>query len=215
MTARGARFSSRHRANSQGGFTLVELLVAMSLFLILGAVVFSGVMALSRGLTTARATTDMSAEARTALERISRELRQADTGADPLLFDMQDQSLRFAADFDGDGTIHGSLADPEVVTYAYDADTHSISMTATVPGETPVTRPLLAGWVTALEFTYSSSDWSKDQDPPGPAIPDGIVTIDEAGVAGIDRVGIALTVSRDGQSQTFTTEVTMRNRSQT
>ncbi len=42
----------------------------------------------------------------------------------------QPTSLKLCVDFDGSGTNNGTLADPEVVTYAYDPAHKSISMTA-------------------------------------------------------------------------------------
>lgn len=202
------------RVWGEQGFTLVELMVAMTLFVILGAIALTGVMALSRALDRSRATADLSAEARTALERMARELRQADADNSQII--MEPQRLRFAVDFNGNGTIDGSASDPEIITYSWDPTSPdptiraSISLTATVPFETPTTLPLLAGHVSSLTFTYTSSNWRKDNSPA-----DGTVTLAEAGVAGIDRVRIDLTVSGTGvSSQTFSTDVTMRNRSQ-
>lgn len=191
------------KLRGRGGFTLVELLVAMGLFVVLGSLVMPSVLAVSRGLDNASVTTDISAEARTALNRIARELRQAKalTAANP-------QQMTVNVDFDADGVIQGSLSDPEVVSYSYDATAKSVSLTATVPGESTTTQPLLAGQVTALTFTYHSSNWIKD------ANGDGTVTLAEAGIDGIDRVKIDLTVGRNGRSQTYSTDVTLRNRSQ-
>jgi prepilin-type N-terminal cleavage/methylation domain-containing protein len=192
------------RTTREQGFTLVELMVAMTLFLILGGVVLSAVITMSRGLDEERVTSDISAEARVALERMARELRQANS-----LGSAQPTSVKLGIDFDGSGTNNGTLADPEVVTYAYDSGSHSIAMTAQDAGGSTVTEALLAGQVKDLTFSYTSSNWARD------ANGDGTVTLDEAGIDGVDRVDIRLVVERDGQEDVFTTEVTLRNRSQT
>lgn len=199
MNALRTRIESRRDA----GFTLVELLVAMTLFLILSGIVLSAVMALSQGVDKARATSDITAEARLALGRISREVRQAQD-----VENLASNSMTVKVDFDGSGSIDGTLADPEVVTYAYNASTKSIAMTAKDAGGTTLTEDLLAGQVQSLTFSYDSSNWAKD------ANSDGTVTLAEAGPDGIDRVTINLVVQRDGQNQTFRTQVTLRNRSQ-
>ena len=186
------------------GFTLVELLVAMTLFLVLGGVVLTAVITMSKALDRERSTSDITAEARVALERMSRELRQANDLENPL-----PTSMKLGIDYDGSGTDNGTLADPEVVTYAYDASSHSIAMTAQDAGGATLTEALLAGHVQSLQLTYSSSNWAKD------ANHDGTVTLAEAGVDGVDRVDIALVVTRDGHDETFRTQVTLRNRSQT
>lgn len=207
MSARSvARRHSRIAKRQDAGFTLVELMVAMTLFLILAGVVLSAVMSMSKGLDKVRVTSDISAEARVALERMAREVRQADKLTDPLA-----QSVTINVDFNGSGsTADGTLTDPEVVTYAYDAGTKSIAMTAKDSSGATLTQALLAGQVTSLAFTYTSSNWAKDTPPY-----DGTVTLAEAGVDGVDRVRIDLVVARDGTSETFTTSVTLRNRSQT
>ena len=189
--------------DSQGGFTLVELLVAMTLFLILSGIVLTAVITLSKGLDKARVTSDVSAEARVALERIAREVRQTKT-----LQDAQPNRVKLFVDFDGSGANNGSLADPEVVEYAYDSTAKSIRMTAFDSSGSSVDEALLAGQVSALSFTYTSSNWGKD------ANGDGTVTIAEASIDGVDQVQISLQVTRDGQIENFSTHVTLRNRSQ-
>lgn len=186
------------RTRTDGGFTLIELLVAMALFLVLGAITLTAIVTLSEGLDRERVTSDITSEARVALERMAREVRQAQRLENPL-----PGSMKLSIDFDGNGVVDGSLADPEVVTYAYDSVDDSIEMTATDPSGTTVTAALLAGQVKDLTFRYRSSNWSKY----GP-------NDDVSDPTDIDRVVIDLTVERDGQDEEFRTQVTMRNRSQ-
>lgn len=187
------------------GFTLIELMVAMTLFLVLGGIVLSAVVSMAKGLDGARVTSDISAEARVAMERIAREVRQATTLENPAA-----QSMTVRVDFNGSGsTDDGTSEDPEVITYAYAVADESISMTAKDKNGATQTQALLAGQVKDLTFTYTSSNWAKDSNN------DGIVTQAEAGDDGIDQVRISLTVERDNTDETFSTNVTLRNRSQT
>jgi prepilin-type N-terminal cleavage/methylation domain-containing protein len=190
-------------ARREEGFTLIELLVAMTLFLVLGAITLSAIVTLSQGLERERITSDITAEARVALERIAREARQAHDLDNPSV-----HSMTLRVDFDGSGTDNGTLADPEVVTYAFDSGSDSIEMTAQDQHGATITEALLAGQVEELAFTYTSSDWTKDADN------DGTVTQAEAGPDGVDRVQISLTVERDDHDEVFRTQVTLRNRSQ-
>jgi prepilin-type N-terminal cleavage/methylation domain-containing protein len=202
--ARKAPLRAPRPARRDDGYTLVELLVAMSLFLVLSAVVFSAVITMSKALDRERVTSDITAEARVALERMARELRQANN-----LDSAQPNSMRVFVDFDGDGVNSGTLDDPEIVTYAYDASTHSIKMTGQDASGNTIDAALLAGQVKSLTFTYSSSNWAKD------ANHDGTVTLAEAGADGVDRVDMSLVVEQDDHDEVFKTQVTLRNRSQT
>ena len=188
------------------GFTLIELMVAMTLFLVLGAVVLSAVITMSKALDHERVTGDITAEARVALERMAREIRQADyvlgrsTGCMICGFSLISTATRIT----GPARVAMGLRTPRYITYAYDKTNESIAMRADGFGE----ESLLAGHVKGFTFTYFSSDWSKDTDQ------NGIVTLDEAGTVGVDRVVIDLTVESRGQEDEFRTQVTLRNGSQ-
>src|SRR6478609_8713996 len=93
---RGLWARAKHPGREHG-FTLVELLVAMTLFLVLGGVVLTAVITMSKALDRERSTSDITAEARVALERMSRELRQANK-----LDSAEPTSMRVWIDFDGD-----------------------------------------------------------------------------------------------------------------
>jgi hypothetical protein len=179
-------------------------MVAMTLFLVLSAIVLSAIITMAKALDRERVSSDTTAEARVALERMARELRQANN-----LDSAQPTSMRVFVDFDGDGVNSGTLDNPEIVTYAYDAGSQSIKMTGQDASGSTINAALLAGHVKSLDFTYTSSNWAKD------ANHDGTVTMAEAGVDGIDRVDIRLVVDRDGHDEVFKTQVTLRNRSQT
>lgn len=206
------------------GFTLVELLVAMALFAVLGTLLLG--FALSSAGVTDRvgATTDATSEARLALQRMSRELRQAQdlSGA---VVDSRGRvtALTLRVDFDGDGVIDSDAADPEVLTYRYDAAGQRLTLTANDADGTSITRPVLAGRVTSLDIGLRSSLWVYDSDGDGATTwqeldasslgnrngaPDG------AEIGLVDLVQVTLTVTDGETTEQFTVRAQMRNRRQ-
>ncbi len=196
-------------AQIDAGYTLVELLVAMTLFLALSGLILSGVLTMSNGLDKVRGTSEITAEARVALERIARDVRQGLLRED--LGPVDSTNVTAWVNLDGDADIDEDAQDPELVTYTYDNANDSITLTGRKESGAPISgasAPLLAGHVKALTFTYWSSNWWDDTDG------DGQVTQLEAGTGGVDRIQISLDVMSDGgELETFATDVTLRNRS--
>src|SRR3954452_11977820 len=64
-------------ARADGGFTLVEVLVAMGLFIMLMSIIMLMVTSASRATQDTRQFTNINEQARIATERLTRELRQA------------------------------------------------------------------------------------------------------------------------------------------
>jgi prepilin-type N-terminal cleavage/methylation domain-containing protein len=118
------RLSSR-LARRDAGFTMVELLVAIVLTAILGGVVLTVLLGVNRSVTTTDAQQNLNEEARLALNRIARELRQATALTTPPGFSAASAitavnnpdgasysssaitTVTFTADFNGDGCIDG------------------------------------------------------------------------------------------------------------
>lgn len=186
------------------GFTLVEFLVAMSVVMVLIAGSMSLVVLSSEAVTTARSSQDLNEEARHAINRMARDLRQATAvvtavNPDGTAFDSSKLvAVRFAADFDGDDCIGGvgpgtclpyNASNPEDVTYCFQPDTRQLYVTDNQSGVTPVTassttcsggQPLLAGNVSAFRVTYRSGEYLYDLNPT-----DGVTTwteLDQTGV---------------------------------
>jgi prepilin-type N-terminal cleavage/methylation domain-containing protein len=198
-------------APDDAGFTLVELMVAILLLSILMTGVLASVMSTSGALDNVRATSDITGEARVAMERMSRELRQAERllAATPTSFSLE-------GDFDHDGVIED--ADHERVTYTFDGAAGELVLTTTAS----LGSPILAGRVSSFVVDYSSSRWEFDADGDGSTtsvevdqgIGNGNAALDlSEELEAIDLVHIELTVSRNGRTQTFTTSTNMRNRS--
>jgi Tfp pilus assembly protein PilW len=217
------------------GFTLVEILVAGSLFMLLNLFTFTAVIGNARVTETARDATDVNQEARVLLNRMARELREAkaitaatNPGTFPYspayaTFDPDaDSSLTFDVDFNGVNGIEPLAADPEVITYKYDRVGQRVLLQA--GGQT---LPVLAANVTAFKLSFTSRQFLYDGTVSGAK--DNLVTWEEldadpAGVKGngnkkldlelnyIDAVAIEITLFKGQRRQTYRTQVDLRNR---
>ena len=218
------------------GFTLVELLVAMGLFLLLTSMVLTMVLSASRATTDARQLTRINEEARIAMERLSRELRQAKdiTAVTLPSGSNHDVTLTFEVDFNGNGAIDTSAADPEILTYKYIAADKKLTLTANDISGNPVTRPILSRDVSAFSLEFRSSlwqydgcrttsptptldkngvtDWSELDTPCGGG--NGNLTLDAGELPRIDLVAINLSVLEGSHMQTYETQVSLRNLAQ-
>jgi prepilin-type N-terminal cleavage/methylation domain-containing protein len=219
------------------GFTLVELLVAMGLFLLLTTMIMSVVLSTSRATTDVQKFTNINEQARVATERLTRELRQASKIMSVTLPNAAgDVSFTFGIDFNGNGTIDDVTSDPEVLTYSYKASLGRLTITANDPSGAAVTRPVLSEQVSAFTLDFRSSLWQYDGclasdasgTPTGPK--DGITdwtelnttcgggnnnaALDGTEIERIDLVNITLTVLESPHQQTYQTQVGLRNLAQ-
>ncbi len=220
------------------GFTLVELLVAMGLFLVLISLVMTSVMAMSRATTDVKQFTNINEQARIATERLTRELRQAMEVRAAVLPTALDAStsMTFGVDFNGNGIVDDISSDPEVLSYRYDASHQRLTLTANDESGTAVTRPILSEQVSAFRFEFRSSLWKYDgctaTDSPGaPTGPkDGVTdwteldttcgggnhngVLDATELNRIDLVSVTLSVLEGPHTQTYETQVGLRNQGQ-
>jgi type II secretory pathway pseudopilin PulG len=209
------------------GVTLVEILVGMGLFGLLGTVLLGFALGTSRVTEDVRQFAGINEESRLAMERLHRELRQANevqafqvtTGANA------STALTFWTNFDGDSTMDRTMPDPEVLTYRWQADTKELTLTATDSGGRPIARGLLAANVTAFDVDLNSSLWEHDAngdgrttwqelDAAGPPVGDmdGVPDSDELEL--VDLVTVSMTVLDGPHAQTYRTEADLRNRNQ-
>jgi prepilin-type N-terminal cleavage/methylation domain-containing protein len=197
----------RAHRSQDGGFTLVEMLVAIVVLGALGSVFLSTVLGAQGSANATSTQQDLNEEARLALNRMARELRQAETltsvqNPDGASYDASAiTSITFIADFDGDGCLDGvaptptpspaptcnsySANNPETLTYCWDPSA-SVRQLYLIPGslsagsgcQTSGALPILAGQVTSFKLSYRSNEYLYDADG------DGITTwteLDEAG----------------------------------
>ena len=155
MTTRLRRMSSA--SDGDRGFSLVELLVSMTIFSLLGGLLLGVVITTGRATDTNTIQNDLNEEARNVINRLSRELREAqriDAVANPVgpgFSPDNNSSITLHVDFDGDGTIEATAADPEVLTYTYRRVERRLVLSAG-----GATVPVLAGNVESFALTYLS-----------------------------------------------------------
>lgn len=177
------------------GFTLIEMLVAVVLSASVGAVMIGVVVGAQNSAKATRSQEDLNEEARLALNRMARELRQATVlttvlNPDGAAYNSSGiTAVTFSADFNGDGCINGAaptptpdpaptcVADdannPEVLTYCWEPAA-SVRQLYLIPGTLPGgtcqaagALPILAGQVTAFKLSYRSNDYLYDADGDG------------------------------------------------
>jgi prepilin-type N-terminal cleavage/methylation domain-containing protein len=186
----------------QDGFTLVELLVSMMILVVISTVAMSVVVNSSSAVKTSTQVQGLNEEARLAINRMARDLRQASsivTAVDPdgpAYTSSGIVAIRLNADFDGDGCLGGvgtgclaySSGNPEDITYCYEFSSKQLYVIDNqAAGVTPVTssttscsggQPLLAGNVDSFKIEYRSNQYRYDLNPS-----DGVTTwreLDEA-----------------------------------
>ena len=193
-------------SNADAGFTLIEMLVSMLMLGLLGTIFMTMVLGARNSTNATNAQNDLNEEARLALNRMSRELRQASAltavlNPDGPSYDSSAiTAVTFTADFNGDGCIDGVMptptptpvptcqpyaaTNPETLTYCWDPSA-SVRQLYLIPGvlsgstcQTSGALPILAGQVTAFKLSYRSNQYLYD------ANSDGITTwleLDQAG----------------------------------
>lgn len=192
------------------GFTLVEVLIAMIVVFVLLAVTMTTLVSSNDAVKTTSQLQNMNEEARQAINRMARDVRQAVSvvtavNPDGPLFDASRiVAVRVKADFDVDGCIGGvalpgttttcltyNASNPEDITYCFEPTTRQLYVidNQAVGAPTPVSststscsggQPLLAGNVSAFKVSYRSNNYRYDLNPT-----DGVTKwteLDEAGV---------------------------------
>lgn len=188
------------RERRQQGFTLVELMVACSIAMVLVVVSLTVVVNSSQAVVTTRQLNDLNEEARQAINRMARDIRQSRTIVTAVNPDGPSFStsglvaVRFRSDFDGDGCIGGqpvsggpttclpyTASNPEDLTYCFQPDLAQLFVIDNqASGVTAVTlsttscsggQPLLAGNVSSFRVEYRSNLYRYDLAPS-----DGVTT---------------------------------------
>lgn len=198
-----SRLSRMREGGRENGFTLVELMVASTIAMVL-AVVSIGVVKNSQdAVVTTKELQDLNEEARQALNRMARDIRQATSIVTAVNPDGPSYSasglvaVRFKADYDGDGCIGGvgagtcspySAANPEDLTYCFQPGVKQLFVIDNqASGVTPVSttttscsggQPLLAGNVGGFKVEYRSGVYRYDLSPS-----DGVTTWREVDAA--------------------------------
>jgi prepilin-type N-terminal cleavage/methylation domain-containing protein len=211
------------------GFTLVEVLVAMGLFGLLSTLLLGFALSTGQVEEDTRKLSGVNEESRLAMERMSRELRQANAviSYTPAASTGAATALTFWTDFDGDGIQDLSVTDPEVLSYRWDPTTERLTLTANDEDGTAVTRPVLASNVSALSLQLYSSRWEYDTttndgeptkwtqiDAAGAPVGDNDGVPDARELELIDLVKVSMTVLDGSHRQTYQSQIDLRNRNQ-
>lgn len=148
------------RCRGDAGFTIIEMAVAMVILGILASALSTTMLGSRETAETVRQVNNLNEEARLALNRIARELRQARAitavAANPAA------GVTFDVDFNGNGVIDTSTADPERLTYTYDDAQSRILLSAADVSGTTITQPILSGEVSEFSLDYRSSRYEWD-----------------------------------------------------
>jgi type IV pilus assembly protein PilW len=143
------------KSKSINGFTLVELLVSMSIGMVLLAAVTTTFMSQTRIYNAQEQVNEMQQSARGALDIITREVKMAGynpNGASFLGVTYSTTQLMIQADLDSSGAVSASSTANEQITYAYDSANQRITR-AVGTGVAQV----LAEHITAFTFSYLNS----------------------------------------------------------
>ena len=215
----------REEEPRDAGLTLIEVLVAMGLFGVIATLLLGLALSTSAVTDDTRDRTDVAEEARTAMERLSRELRQAsaiDRVVLPSTPGGGPTSFTFWTDFDGDGHRTTGAADPEILTYCWSPTTARLRLTD--QDSCTDAQPVLAAEVQDFVVDLESSEWAYDAngdgittwrelDAKGAPVGNGNGIADAPELAHIDMVGVTMSVEDGAGSQTYTTRIDLRNRS--
>ena len=194
-------------------------------------------MSTQRASDTNRTVNGLNEEARLSLTRLSRELREAErivavtnpTG--PGYNATQDTSVTFEVDFNGNGVIEPTAADPERLTYVWDASDGELVLQAS-----SISYPVVSGNVEQFQLELTTRLWSFDGANtaavaeacavPAGASKDGTIHwwevdgfrargncngVPDVELSTIDSVGIQLKVLEGSRQQTYRTQVDLRN----
>lgn len=207
------------------GFTLIELLVAMTLFGVLASILLSVALSTAKVTDEVGRAADLTGESRLAIERMSRELRQA-RAIESAIITPGEVAITFWTDFNGNGIRDYAMSDPEVLTYRWTSATQRLTLTADDAGGSAVTRPVLAGKVQALDVQLLSSLWQYDGadgtakngvtswqelDAAGTPIGNNNALPDTPELANIDLVAVRFTVADGSTTREFLMQADLRN----
>lgn len=217
------RSGSRRTKLRDDGLGIVEVLVAMGLFGVVGTLLLGLAIATSQVTEDSRSLANVTEQARLAMERMTRELRQAEAILSVSLPTSPGGStaITFWTDFNGNRTRDDNAADPEVMTYRWNQGTDELTLTANDESGNAVTQPVLAVDVSSFAVELRSSQWQYDKNADGTTTwleldaygaPVGNTnTMADAELEHIDLVDVSMTVATGSRAQTYSTQVDLRN----
>ena len=221
----GAPIPHRGASHHDRGVSLVEVLVAIGLFGVLGTLLLGVALSTAKVTNDNRQVATIGEESRAGMERMSRELRQTARLTSVNLPQATNDSTRFTlwADFNGNKCIDAQGTDPEELTYVWNPTTRRLTLTATVAGTT-YTERLLAATVSRFVLELDSSAWQYDENQDGtttwreidssPIGDRNPGAFTDAELQRIDLVELSLTATDGTHKLDYTTRVNLRNQNQ-
>jgi prepilin-type N-terminal cleavage/methylation domain-containing protein len=214
----------RRRDEGDRGFTLIEMTISMMIFGIILGVMGSVVSSTKKSSDTVRVVNDLNSEARQAINRISRELRQS-VAIESVSGTDGAAGLTFDVDFNGNKVIDCGTVDPERLTYRWDGN--NIFLSAADSSGTTVTQPILSGNVSSFSLQYFSSRYTFDCDgngsttwqeldhgscrPTNTPVGNGNNVLDAGELPYVDSVVLTFSVLNGPRKQHYRTQIDLRN----
>lgn len=206
---------------SEAGFTLVELLVAIGLFAVISVTFYTALFSGVRGGNASRSIVRVSEEARLGFNRMVRDTREADS-----FVAVSPTSYRVRTDFDRDGSFESpnQQGDYEDITFTFDQGDQEIVMTTpTLPAGEVLMRGVLR--VPGRDvFSYASNLLEYDTSPAdgvttcleldaalSPAVGNGNNSCDSGEIPFLASVQYALAINEDDRTTNFFTQAELRN----
>lgn len=194
--------TEKQRPGSEQGFTLVEMLVSISIMTVVMSAIFTFLWGASSYWQSGQSTADVTENARLGLNRMTRELMQGS-----VLTTASANQVVFNVDF-GSGN--------ETVTYGFEPGTGGESgyiSRSSSSGSQPVA---LINEVEAVRFDYYGNDYRCDLDNNGVVFYTELQACATYPLTQISRVDILLTMrAGSAAKQTFVGQAWLRNRSTT
>ena len=224
------------RTSDNAGFTIIEMLVAVTLFGIMSTGVYQVLIAQTGGADTTRSLGKVADEARLGFNRMVRDVREADAIT---WVSGPENQFTINVNFNDDAYYQNPNAqdDDEVLTYTFDSTAGTISLCNALEHSacTPATSEVLMAGVglipgkqpftftsTKLEYDwgvpYGTTSWQELDEASDPATHNvvGVGNNNDAFDNGewpfITTVAFALRLTHDGNSTDFYSTVQMRNK---
>lgn len=205
----------------QDGFTIIEIMVAMSIFAIVSVGFYQVLFASTRGSNTTNDIVKVSEEARLGFNRMVRDTREGN-----ILVTPTSTEYTVEVDFDGDGAIEAVPTDPtgnyEKLTFTFN---ESSTGNGTIAVSNGVTSEVLVRGVDCIRkgdgtcqdlFSFSSSRLEWDANGDGVTSFSELTAVTGVGpgeeVKFIDIVSFAMVVRQGDSSEKFYAQAQLRNR---